>query len=115
MAYCVRQYVMENVMFLEDVAQFRFYSTEKGMSWKKNKSQLLVKLYIQLNSEREVNISHDMRDRIFLRAKYCPSDLFDEAAVAVEVETMLREGTWIMFIKDQRRKARGSWVSALGL
>jgi hypothetical protein len=93
-------------MFLEDVGQFRKYWPEKTKSWRLSKVRMLVRTYIEAGAEREVNLSHDMRTRTIQRAlgTDTPLDLFDECAI--EVEKLLRQGAWPIFLKEQRKMGK---------
>jgi hypothetical protein len=103
-----RQYVMENIRFLQDLLVYKQLFYEKSPSWRKSKTRLLLETYIEEGSIMEINISFSCRQQIksnISKDQYS-SDVFDEAET--EVEGMLVNGAW----KDYRIIGKGSAIVA---
>lgn len=101
--YATTMYVAESLQFLEDVAQFKQLFYEKNGTWRTSKVQLLVKNYIAIGADLEVNISSRTRETILQRAKVVDVNtfsIFDEAQD--QVEGMLQNGAWRTFLRKRR-------------
>jgi Regulator of G protein signaling domain len=101
--FAIRQYCIENLHFVDDVAMFKRFFNEKGDSWQRLKAKFLLETYIIEGSNLEVNISAITRGKVI--AKLQESHLwtdqiqlqfaFDEA-----VDELLKEilrGVWQEF------------------
>ncbi|KAH9257923.1 hypothetical protein BASA81_003942 [Batrachochytrium salamandrivorans] len=111
----VKQYVVESIQFLEDVAQFKSLFYQKADTWRTQKVNLLIKNYIKVGTNLEINISSSARDRIMQRVKMgkidqSSFDIFDEAYE--QVREMLQNGAWREFVRYRGVTTNGFEISA---
>ncbi|KAH9249885.1 hypothetical protein BASA81_012376 [Batrachochytrium salamandrivorans] len=107
--FAVKNFVVESVQFLEDVAQFKRLFYEKPDNWRSNKVHLLVRNYIVVGTALEINISALARDEIIRRAQGKIStesfNIFDQAYE--QVKDMLQNGAWRQFVKKHKVTTNG--------
>lgn len=110
--YAENQYVVELVYYLQDVEIYKNLFYDKPDSWKKSKFINLVQKYILTGSNFEINISHNMRNKIIrvyeevqrsnhleLKMMY---RVFDDSVE--EIRHLLQDGAWKSFL-FQKKKA----------
>ncbi|KAH9249887.1 hypothetical protein BASA81_012378 [Batrachochytrium salamandrivorans] len=100
----VKQYVVESIQFLEDVAQFKNLFYQKGDTWRAQKVNMLIKNYVKVGTDMEINISSAARDRILQRVKItkidqASFDIFDEAYD--QIKEMVQNGAWREFTRNR--------------
>ena len=110
--FAEKQYVVESVNFLEDISSYKQFFYDKADNWKLSKFNSLVEKYIKPGANYEVNISYSARLRILklyeeegkgnqVNELY---KIFDK--VSEEVETILTNGAWRMFILNRMKNAK---------
>jgi hypothetical protein len=120
--YAIQHYCVENLYFVEGVAMYKRYFTEKGETWRRQKAKMLYEIYIRDGGNLEVNISSSTRMK--LQAKYDAivkgtddalsrdlHDLFDNA-----VDDIVRNvlgGVWIQFQMERKKNAKRKTTSRI--
>lgn len=107
--FAVKNFVIESVQFLEDVAQFKRLFYQKPDNWRSNKVHLLVRNYIVVGTAMEINISAVAREEIVRRAQGKIStesfNIFDQAYE--QIKDMLQNGAWRQFVKKHKVTSNG--------
>jgi hypothetical protein len=93
--FSLNHWAIENVRFLEAVAQFKQYFSEKSTTWRAAKAKRITELFLNNNALLQINVSQAMREKVQKRVVEQISQnpprveikLFDE--VFAEVEMML--------------------------
>jgi hypothetical protein len=106
LAFASTRYTMESMNFLLDISSYKRYYEERSVEWRRAKARKLIEMYIQLNSQQEINISAKVRDAI-LRVKLDEVsiklfELFDPAFH--EILDMVRTGIFIDFGRARWKK-----------
>ncbi|KAH9251146.1 hypothetical protein BASA81_011045 [Batrachochytrium salamandrivorans] len=110
--FAAKQYVSESVQFLDDVAQFKHLYYDKPESWRAQKVRILVKHYITVGSDLEVNISFAARSKVLQRVSN-ETDLFDVFDLAAaEIRGMVQDGAWRDFIRTRQHSSLSFLVAA---
>lgn len=105
--FAAQHYCTELVLFLDDCRAYKLMFFDKSENWRTSKAKLLIKTYIESNSDLEINISGELKKSILNQyyqqqhhAALADDRLFDEAVQ--EVESMVQHGVWAHFLVKQR-------------
>jgi hypothetical protein len=99
--FAERNFIAENLRFLEDTRMFLEFFDERSNAWRATKSALLCKTYIRQNSPLQINVSSKVRAVLERRVRDgdISVGLFDEARN--EVLDLIRDGHWAKFVQQQ--------------
>jgi hypothetical protein len=101
-AFCTREYAVENLIFYEEVKEFK----ELNLKERKERSENILKLFIISTEDciYQINTTKKLINKVLERVEECPEDLFDEMVEDLIVQTLCTVYTGISKSFDFYRK-----------
>ena len=118
--YTTRQFAVENLYFVLDVAAYKKFFSEKANTWRRLKARTLFDTYIKHEAVMEINVSEDCKARIKSKLSAVLSGVDDEAKLSLDefatlfdeavgnVERDILRDIWIRFQSDRRKSSSGT-------